>query len=82
MQYGATVNLRDGITVLHALASQDNDRSDVMMVLLEHGANPKHRDKNGMLPLEVVCKQGGNNLGCIYALVQAMPGDISLKYKN
>ena len=92
MQHGATVDEKDplsGETNLHKLAKSPWHDVESIELLLEHGANPRIRDNEGKLALDVACarkvdssRDMASNIDVIYVLFQRMIGDASLSIKK
>ena len=88
LQYGADINAVKDERTLHLLAAYCLfDRTKIMEILLDHGANATIKDGNGKLPLDVACELTLNksyektaNIGAIYVLFHAMYGDGSLGF--
>ena len=99
LQHGAAITISDknplsGETILHKLAGRFtwphfSLQAKIMEMLLEHGANPRIRNNQGKLPLDVACAwvptfkfEGPRITNVIYLLFQRMIGDASLSFKK
>ena len=92
-EHRATVTDKDpfsGETILHKLANSKSlwFNGKELELLLEHGANPRIRDKEGKLPRDVACArevdswERDSKMTAIYILVQRRIGDASLSFKK
>jgi uncharacterized protein len=70
--------LDNGMRYLHLCAILD--RGELLQVLLENGADPKVKDAERKVALELASEQG--SITSIYLLVHAMVGDGSIQFKQ